>query len=526
MGLKSLLKPLPTLASLSLTLLPIHTISPLPTASLPLSEANSLSLSLSLTHTHTVSVPHSPPRLPHMSHTAPHAHTQPAPRRPLPGAPRRTGKEPVAAAPPPGPCPAAASDEPELACLLSAPGFCMAAAAAAAAFRLARSLRLRPVCGASRTVHAVCFPVIQLHTTGAVMRVSQEDFEKAKDQLKLLKEDPGNEVKLKLYALFKQATEGPCSSPTPGMLDFVKKAKWDAWSSLGSLSKDNARQKYVDLVSGLVSSESSSQVKDTTADSKHGYETLQVTTTDNITKIMLNRPEKKNAITTQMYREIIQALEEAAKDDSVITVITGNGDYYCSGNDLNNFTNIPPGGIEKMAKDAAILLENFVNHFIDFPKPLIAVVNGPAVGISVTLLGLFDIVYATDRATFHTPFSELGQSPEGCSSYMFPKIMGLSKANEMLLFNKKLTAREVCAQGLVTEVFPDRAFQKEVWMRLKAYANLPKNSLALSKRLIRGVEKEKLHAVNCQECELLTERWLSDECRTAIMSFFGKKSKL
>ncbi|EMP36675.1 Enoyl-CoA delta isomerase 2 [Chelonia mydas] len=296
------------------------------------------------------------------------------------------------------------------------------------------------------------------------MRVSQEDFEKAKDQLKLLKEDPGNEVKLKLYALFKQ---------------------------------DNARQKYVDLVSGLVSSESSSQVKDTTPDSKHGYETLQVTTTDNITKIMLNRPEKKNAITTQMYREIIQALEEAAKDDSVITVITGDDNKT-----QIYFENFLP--------------QNFVNHFIDFPKPLIAVVNGPAVGISVTLLGLFDIVYATDRATFHTPFSELGQSPEGCSSYMFPKIMGLSKANEMLLFNKKLTAGEVCAQGLVTEVFPDRAFQKEVWMRLKAYANLPKNSLALSKQLIRGVEKEKLHAVNRQECELLTER----------MNFFGKKSKL
>ncbi|XP_074843833.1 enoyl-CoA delta isomerase 2 isoform X2 [Carettochelys insculpta] len=358
------------------------------------------------------------------------------------------------------------------------------------------------------------------------MRISQEDFEKAKDQLKLLKEDPGNEVKLKLYALFKQATEGPCSSPKPGMLDFVKKAKWDAWNSLGSLSKDNARQKYVDLVSSLVSSESTSQVKKNAPENKHGYETLQVTTTDNITKIVFNRPGKKNAITTQMYREIIQALEEAATDDSVITVITGNGDYYCSGNDLNNFTNIPSSGLEKMAKDGAVLLEDFVNHFIDFPKPLIAVVNGPAVGISVTLLGLFDIVYATERATFHTPFSELGQSPEGCSSYMFPKIMGLSKANEMLLFNRKLTAEEACAWGLVTEVFPDKAFQKEVWIRLKAYANLPKNSLALSKQLIRGVEKETLHAVNCRECEVLKERWLSDECMNAIMSFFQKKSKL
>ena len=73
-----------------------------------------------------------------------------------------------------------------------------------------------------------------------------------------------------------------------------------------------------------------------------------------------------------------------------------------------------------------ILNRKFVGSFIDFPKPLVAAINGPAVGIPVTLLGLFDIVYATDRATFHTPFMQLGQSPEGCSSFMFPRIMGHS----------------------------------------------------------------------------------------------------
>ncbi|NWI90712.1 ECI2 isomerase, partial [Pitta sordida] len=379
-----------------------------------------------------------------------------------------------------------------------------------------------------RQIQAVCVPAIHLHMTAATMQVSQRDFEKAQEQLKLLKKDPGNETKLKLYALFKQATEGPCNAPKPGMLDFVKKAKWDAWNSLGNLSQDNARQKYAELVSGLVSAESGDQKKDASPEEgRHdGYETIIVTTKNNITKIMFNRPDRKNAINRQMYREVIKALEEAGKNDSTIAVITGNGDYYSSGNDLSNFTDIRPDEMEKMAKDGAVLLKEFVDHFIDFPKPLIAVVNGPAIGICVTVLGLCDIVYASDRATFHSPFSQLGQSPEGCSSYLFPKIMGLGKASEMLLFNKKLTAAEACAQGLVTEVFPDNSFQKEVWARLEAYASLPKNSLAVSKQLLRSMEKEKLHAVNSKECEVLKERWLSDECINAVVSFFQRKSKL
>ncbi|OPJ76580.1 enoyl-CoA delta isomerase 2, mitochondrial isoform A [Patagioenas fasciata monilis] len=398
---------------------------------------------------------------------------------------------------------------------------------AASAVTFVRKLCWQPFCQVRRA-QAVCIPAIHLHMTAATMQVSQKDFEKAQEQLKLLKKDPGNETKLKLYALFKQATEGPCNSPKPGMLDFVKKAKWDAWNSLGNLSQDDAREKYTELVSGLVSAESAGQHKDASPEENRlgGYETIIVTTKNNITKIMFNRPEKKNAINHKMYREIIKALEEAGKDDSAIAVITGNGDYYSSGNDLSNFTGVKPAEMKKMAEDGAVLLKEFVSHFIDFPKPLVAVVNGPAVGICVTLLGLCDIVYASDRATFHCPFSQLGQSPEGCSSYLFPKIMGLAKANEVLLFNKKLTAADACVQGLVTEVFPDRTFQKEVWARLEAYASLPKNSLAVSKQLIRSIEKEKLHAVSSKECEVLKERWLSDECINAIVTFFQKKSKL
>ncbi|CAG05340.1 unnamed protein product, partial [Tetraodon nigroviridis] len=310
------------------------------------------------------------------------------------------------------------------------------------------------------------------------------------------------------------------------MLDFVNKAKWDAWNSLGSTTQDEARQQYCNLIDSLVAVEGGASAHVTSRAAAGSYETLLVSREENITTITLNRPAKKNAITNQMYNEIIAALEEAAKDDSAITVFTGAGDFYCSGNDLTNFSKIPEDGIKAMAERGGELLRKYVKAYIDFPKPLVAVVNGPAVGISVTVLGLFDLVYATDRATFHTPFTQLGQSAEGCSSYTFPKIMGNAKASEMLLFNKKLTAAEASRLGLVTEVFSDSSFQSEVWSRLKSYAKLPPKGLLFSKLLIRSTEKERLHAVNDAEVERLVERWTSDDCVNAIMSFFQNKAKL
>ncbi|XP_063779144.1 enoyl-CoA delta isomerase 2-like isoform X2 [Pseudophryne corroboree] len=226
-----------------------------------------------------------------------------------------------------------------------------------------------------------------------------------------------------------------------------------------------------------------------------------------------------------MYNEIICALDEAGKDDSVLTVLTGYGDYFSSGNDLNNAKYISPKK-DEILKTPLEVVRNFVCKFIDFPKPLIAMVNGPAIGIATTILGLFDLVYASDKATFNTPFSKLGQHPEGCSSYTFPKIMGLAKATEVLVFNKTLTAREACDLGLVTEVFPDNTFQKEVWSKLRAYATLPKNCLTLSKQLIRNVEKEKLHAVCEKEFELLAKRANSEDSLKAVQLFFQRKAKL
>ncbi|EDO31824.1 predicted protein [Nematostella vectensis] len=367
-------------------------------------------------------------------------------------------------------------------------------------------------------------------STSGVPLLGQAEFDVAKNRVNTLKEDPGNEAKLKLYALFKQATVGPCDSPKPGAFDFVGKAKWTAWSNLGSISKDDAQEQYIkyvnDLAAKIGTSESPEEGSQAEPDTGSQYKEIEVTYKDGIQTIKLNRPKKYNAITWEMYQEWINALDEGAKSSScVVTLVTGAGDYYCSGNDVSNFAKIPPEGPEKMARAGREVLRKFVSAFIDYPKPLVAAINGPAVGISVTVLGLFDLVFATDRATFHTPFMELGQSPEGCSSFTFPAIMGPSLANQVLLASRKLTAAEALKCGFISEVFPHDDFSREVSHRMAAMAKLPPKSLSLSKELIRSANKGKLHEVNERECILLEQRWLSEECMTAIMNFMQRKNK-
>ncbi|PVD21160.1 hypothetical protein C0Q70_19327 [Pomacea canaliculata] len=357
------------------------------------------------------------------------------------------------------------------------------------------------------------------------MPAHDEAFEAAKNRLNTLKEEPGNDVKLQIYALFKQASKGKCDAPKPGAFDFVGKAKWEAWNALASMSQDDAQQKYIQLINKLTAAEDvTPNPQGANADK---YPGLQITKDNKALRILLNRPDKKNALTWQMYDNIAETLKEAADDKNIaVAVITGAGDYYCSGNDLANFTNVTPEQVPEMARKGKVVLQNYVKSFIDFPKPLIALVNGPAVGISVTVLGLFDAVYCTDRATFHTPFSQLGQSPEGCSSYIFPKIMGQAKAGELLFFNKKITAQEAEERNLVTRVFPENVFKKETDALVAYYSTLPPKSLEFSKILTRFAEREVLHRVNEAECDRLVERWQSEDCINAIMSFFSRKSNL
>lgn len=187
--------------------------------------------------------------------------------------------------------------------------------------------------------------------------------------------------------------------------------------------------------------------------------------------------------------------------------------------------NIPEEGPAKLAADSRELLFNYVKSYIHFPKLLVAGVNGPALGIAVTVLGLADVVFASEKATFKTPFTSLGQSPEGCSSYTFPAIMGPMKANSILLLGTEFSATEGERLGFVSQVLPHANFHEQVHKLALEMAKLPPQSLSLSKRLVRERDLGILDDVNQKECELLEQRWLSEECMNAIMAFMSRKSK-
>ena len=171
-----------------------------------------------------------------------------------------------------------------------------------------------------------------------------------------------------------------------------------------------------------------------------------------ILTLTFNRLDKKNAITRAMYTTLAEALEVATADDTVrVVVIQGDPTCFTAGNDLLDFLSNPPD-MTPGAEPAPVV--RFLDILRDFPKPLIAAVAGPAVGIGTTLLLHCDLVYAADNAAFSLPFVNLGLCPEAGSSLLLPQLVGYQRAAEKLLFGEPFSAEDALDMGLVNRVLP------------------------------------------------------------------------
>jgi len=248
--------------------------------------------------------------------------------------------------------------------------------------------------------------------------------------------------------------------------------------------------------------------------------TDQILTTLNgaVLAIRINRVEKKNALTADMYAALAQGLTQADQDAAVrVITVTGSGDCFTSGNDVSDF----------LKRDASSSDERPVGRFLaaiaGTRKPLIAAVNGMAIGIGVTMLLHCDLVYAADSATFQMPFTNLGVVPEAASSQLLPQMVGYHRAAELMLFGEKIDARRAYEIGLVNGVCPASALQTLVESRAATLAAKPAESILSTKSLLRRAPDSATARMSIENAEFA--RLLQLPEAQAIMQAFMDRRK-
>lgn len=198
--------------------------------------------------------------------------------------------------------------------------------------------------------------------------------------------------------------------------------------------------------------------------------------------ITIARPDKKNALTQAMYAAIIDALEQGDADPRVrVLVIAAQGGIFTSGNDLADFA-----ASSAHSDGAPSPAERFPYVLTQTKKPIIVAVNGPAVGVGVTMLLQCDLVYAADNATFRTPFVDLALVPEGASSLLMPAAVGRARANALLLLGDTWTAEDAFAAGLISGVLPVSDLMTAVMARARALASKAPGAVRASKALVNA----------------------------------------
>jgi enoyl-CoA hydratase/carnithine racemase len=237
-----------------------------------------------------------------------------------------------------------------------------------------------------------------------------------------------------------------------------------------------------------------------------------------IARLTFDRPAKKNAITAEMYEQFVSGLEQAAADRSVrVVLVSGTGGTFTAGNDLKDFSN------PKFAQaDSPVI--RFMQGLAGFEKPVVAAVQGMAVGIGVTLLFHCDLVYAADDATFSMPFTALGLVPEFASTLLMPQVSGRVRAAEKLLLGKPFPAAEAVVLGLANAVLPAADVVGHAEKVAKILAALPPGAVRDTKRLLRQPQAAAVKDAILLEAHVFGPRLAGGEAREAIAAILEKRA--
>lgn len=234
--------------------------------------------------------------------------------------------------------------------------------------------------------------------------------------------------------------------------------------------------------------------------------------------LRLARPEKKNALTGAMYDTLREALEGADREDSGVgaVVIAGSPGIFTAGNDLADFA----ADAAKGRTEASPALR-FIRRLVHTRTPLVAAVDGIAVGIGTTMTLHCDLVYVTPAAHFRMPFVDLGLVPEAGSSLLLPRRIGPAKATEFLLLGEPFSGEEAVRLGLANAVVPADTLLDHALAQAARLAGKPRTALATARRLLRGDTAE-LAAVVEAESEAFAKALASPEAKAAFAAFLSR----
>lgn len=242
---------------------------------------------------------------------------------------------------------------------------------------------------------------------------------------------------------------------------------------------------------------------------------------EGILTLTINRPDKKNALTNEMYTCLCLGFTDAARSAKIrVVLIKGSGGIFTSGNDFKEFAiySQNPGQFKEF--EAFRLMK----QLIDFPKPVVAAVNGLAVGLGTTILLHCDVVVGGRSAIFSLPFIKLGLVPEFASSYALPLMAGKVRASHVLMLGEPFEVEEARQMGIVSLVTEDSDVEAKAFAICQQFVNLPARTLRTIKSLINPPERQaKLLKVLDEEMNLFQEGLLSAEHREAMAAFFEKR---
>jgi enoyl-CoA hydratase/carnithine racemase len=247
---------------------------------------------------------------------------------------------------------------------------------------------------------------------------------------------------------------------------------------------------------------------------------LTITDEDATRVITLRRPEKKNALTREMYRAMSAAIDTAQNDPAIrCIVISGGPGVFTAGNDLEDFLKDGTSNTDAPRESDAV---TFLYSLAHNTKPIVAAVDGIAIGIGTTMLFHCDYVIASTAATFSTPFIHLGLVPEGASSLLMPRTMGHQRAFATLVMGRTMDADDARIAGFVNAVVSPGHTEAEARKVAREICALPAEAVAISRKLLKPSPEDLTRRID-QESHLFGERMRSPEAVAAFKAFFSRK---